>query len=280
MKKKFDLWGFPHLTPKKLITELKIAIFLLMAGISYALTTPAYATDPLEAESQQQIVRGTVTDSQTGESMAGVNIQVKGTTVGAISDAGGRYSISVPDPNATLVFSFVGYIIQEVPLDGRTSLNISLVTELRGLEEVVVIGYGTMKKSNVSGAITSVKGQELRTVPTSNVAQALQGKAPIYISRNEGQPGSESTIVLRGVGSLRNSNPLWVVDGVKNAPLENVNDIESIQILKDAASTAIYGVEGANGVILVTTNKAKAGKARVNYNVYLKSLHVKMPYIC
>ena len=278
MKKKSDLWGYPHPTPKKLITELKIVALILTACISFALTTQTFATDPIEAESQQQTVRGAITDSQTGESMAGVNIQVKGTTVGVISDAGGRYSISVPDANATLVFSFVGYISQEIPLDGRTSLNISLVTELKGLEEVVVIGYGTMKKSNVSGAITSVKGQELRTVPTSNVAQALQGKAPIYIAKNEGQPGSETTIVVRGVASLRNSNPLWVVDGVKNAPLENVNDIESIEILKDAASTAIYGVEGANGVILVTTSRAKAGRAKVNYNVYLKSLHVKMPY--
>ena len=287
MKKKFDLWVCPHPILKKLITELKIAILVFVVGISHVLMIPAYSMEtkvspdmenPVWTESQQQAVTGTVTDSQTGQVLPGVNVVIKGTTAGAITDINGKYSIAAPNRNAILVFSFIGYGTVEIPVAGKSVLDAALTSEALSLEEVIVVGYGTMKKSNVSGSITSVKGVELRSMPTSNAAQALQGKAPIYVSRNEGQPGSESTIFLRGVGSMRNSNPLWVVDGVKSAPLENVNDIESIEILKDAASTAIYGVEGANGVILVTTTKAKAGKARVNYNVYFKSLNVKMPY--
>ena len=287
MKNKFYLWVCPHPTLKKLITVPKIATIIFVVGISHVLMIPAYSMvtkaspemeNPKWTESQQQAVTGTVTDSQTGQALPGVNVLIKGTAAGAITDVNGKYSISTPGKNAILVFSFIGYGTLEIAVAGKSVLDAVLTSEALSLEEVIVVGYGTMKKSNVSGSITSVKGVELRNMPTSNAAQALQGKAPIYVSRNEGQPGSESTIFLRGVGSLRNSNPLWVVDGVKSAPLENVNDIESIEILKDAASTAIYGVEGANGVILVTTSKAKAGKARVNYNVYLKSLKVKDQY--
>jgi TonB-linked SusC/RagA family outer membrane protein len=269
---------------KKLLNLPNIAFIISVFVLSDLTASPGFfipdktlSEFTSSSEVQQQTITGTIRDSQTGQAMPGVNIIVGGTTMGTISDANGKYSISA-GKDAILVFTFIGYTESRIPVAGKTVIDVELVSELTALDEVVVVGYGTMKKSNISGSITSVKGGELRKMPTSNAAQALQGKAPVFVSRNEGQPGAETTILLRGVGSLRNSSPLWVVDGVKSAPLENVNDIESIEILKDAASTAIYGVEGANGVILVTTSKARMGKARVNYNVYLKSLNVKMPY--
>ncbi|MDD4190968.1 MAG: SusC/RagA family TonB-linked outer membrane protein, partial [Mangrovibacterium sp.] len=226
---------------------------------------------------QSKTITGKVTDS-SGTPMPGVTIVIKGTNYGTITDFEGKYQFPNIPGNTVLLFSFVGMRTREISVAEESVIDVKLEEETIGIEEVVAVGYGTLKKSNVSGSITSVKGTDLRTTPTSNAAQALQGKAPVFISRNEGQPGSESTIFVRGIGSLGNSNPLWVVDGVKHAPLENVNDIESVEILKDAASTAIYGVEGANGVIVVTTSKARAGKVKIAYNVYVKSLHVKTPF--
>ena len=223
----------------------------------------------ITVQSQQKLISGKVTD-ESGQPLPGVTVVVKGTTQGTITNADGEYSLSNIPADATLQFSFVGMRAQEKPVAGQSSINITLEEETVGIEEVVAIGYGVMKKSNVSGSITSVNSEDLHTTSTNDAGQALQGKAPIYISQSSGAPGSETSVFIRGVGTLRDASPIWVIDGVKGAPLDNFNNVESIQVLKDAASTAIYGIEGANGVILVTTNKASKGKISVNYNGYVK----------
>lgn len=223
-------------------------------------------------ESSQQalnVIKGKVSDN-SGNPLPGVNVMVKGTNNGTVTGIDGNYSISIENKGVVLSFSFIGYVSQEIQIGNRTVLNVTLLEDLTNLDEVVVIGYGVQKRSNISGAITSVSSAELHTMATNNAGQALQGKVPVYITRTNGAPGAGTEIFLRGVGTMRDSSPLWIIDGVKGIPLDNFQDVESIQILKDAASTAIYGIEGANGVILVTTKGASKGRTSVNYNGYLK----------
>ncbi|MDI9880635.1 TonB-dependent receptor [Flectobacillus longus] len=210
-------------------------------------------------------VSGTITDEK-GKALPGVNITIKGTTKGTNSDASGHFKIEVPNENTTLVFSYVGYVKQEVVVSNRTIFNISLALELQSLDEVVVVGYGTQSKRAVSGAVSSVGFKQFQDRSFSNVTQALSGQiAGVNISQSQGAPGVSPIIRIRGVSSITaGTNPLFVVDGV---PLENFNlnmvnpqDIESVEVLKDASSAAIYGSRGANGVILVTTKLGKAGK--------------------
>ena len=170
MKKTFDLWVYSCPILKKLFLELKIAIFVGLVCVSSVFAT--------ETEFQQQAVTGKVTDSQTGEAMPGVNIQVKGITIGAITDNGGKYSLSVTDRNATLIFSFIGYVAQEIPLNGRTTVNVALVSEVTGLDEVVVVGYGTQKKVNLTGAVGMATSERLENRPIASVAEGLQGVIP------------------------------------------------------------------------------------------------------
>lgn len=219
-------------------------------------------------------VTGTVTDSETGEGLPGVTVLEKGTTNGTITDFDGKYSISVSDELAVLVYSFVGYSIQEVPVTGKTTIDVSLVIDIQALEEVVVTGYGTQKKSVVTGAISSVKASDLETMPINRVEQALQGRTSgLTIAANSGQPGSGATVRVRGITSLNNNDPLWVVDGVvvDNGGIGYLNqsDIASIEVLKDAASQAIYGARAAAGVVLITTKKGQKGGLKVNYNGFL-----------
>ncbi len=221
------------------------------------------------AQQQGKKVTGKVTDSSSG-SLPGVSVVVKGTTTGVITDSNGNYSLSNIPENATLQFSFVGMKTQEIAVGGKTSINVNLADETIGLDEVVAIGYGTQKKVNLTGAISSIGSKELHSMATNDAGQALQGKAPVFTARNSGKPGEGTSIFLRGVGTMRNAGPLWIIDGVQGAPLDNFNDVETIQILKDAASAAIYGVQAANGVILVTTKKAHKGSISVNYNGYAK----------
>ncbi len=221
---------------------------------------------------QQQIVTGKVTDSQTGEPIAGVNVVVKGTTTGTMTDVSGNFSLNVPDKNAALVFSFVGYATQEIPLEGRTSLNVSLVSETVGLEEVVVIGYGVKKKVDIIGSIATVSNKEIGISPVSVVTNALAGRLPgVIVQQGSGQPGfDEATILIRGTATLGNSSPLVVVDGVAGRNINSIEpgDIESITILKDA-SASIYGAQAANGVILVTSKRGmESTKPTFNYEFY------------
>ncbi|HQG37466.1 MAG TPA: TonB-dependent receptor [Bacteroidales bacterium] len=224
------------------------------------------------SDEQQITVTGKVTDSQTGEPMVGVNVVVKGTNIGTMTDASGNYSLNVPDRNATLVFSFIGYTTQEIPLEGKTTLNVALVSETIGLEEIVVVGYGTQQKRTISGSIATVSEKNFNTGVTRTAADLLQGKvAGLLITSYTGDVTSQQTMRLRGTSSLTGSSePFVVIDGVPGLSLNAVapQDIESISILKDASSAAIYGSRSASGVILITTKKGKSGQFATDYNGY------------
>lgn len=226
---------------------------------------------PIWAFAQTVTVKGIVKDGM-GEPVIGASVIETGTTNGMITDLDGNFTIKVP-ANANLTISFVGYQTQTVDVAGRTSLQVVLKDDTKALEEVVVVGYGTARKSDVTGSISNVNAKTLKEVPSQNFTQALQGRvAGVEINRTSSRPGSEQQIRIRGTRSLNASNdPLIVLDGIPfpgNISDINPNDIKTIDILKDASSTAIYGSRGANGVILITTNKGVQGKATVSYNGY------------
>lgn len=218
-------------------------------------------------------VTGVVTDEK-GQPLPGVSVNVKGTTLGTVTNAEGRYTLNVRSANDILLFTYIGFASQEEPLAGKTTLNVTLVSASSNLNELVVVGYGTQKKQNVTGAIASVPMQEIRDMPVSNVASALQGKiAGVVVQQNSGSPGSTPAIKVRGFGSITaGTSPLIVVDGnIVSASafgLFNAEEIEKIDVLKDASSAAIYGSRGSNGVILVTTKRGRPGKTQMNLNVY------------
>jgi TonB-dependent starch-binding outer membrane protein SusC len=232
-----------------------------------------------QVHAQSVTISGLVKDEKTGESLPGVNVLVKGTSKGTITDADGAYTIADVSDSDILVFSFVGYTISEVAVSGKTQINVSLSMDEKLLTEVVVVGYGVQKKSVVTGAISQVKGSDLETMPITRVEQALQGRTSgVTIAQNSGQPGSAATVRVRGITSFNNGDnnqPLWVVDGVivDNGGIGYLNqsDIESIEVLKDAASQAVYGARAAAGVILITTKKGAAGTMKVNYNGFYGS---------
>ena len=231
--------------------------------------TPGYLTASLQ---QQNSVSGKVTDS-SGASLPGVTIVLKGTTQGTITDVDGNYSIMKVPSDATLVFSFVGMKTQEIPIAGRSAINVTMKEDAIGLEEIVAIGYGSMQKSDLTGAISSVSAKELSTIQASNVLVQAQGKlAGVDIVSSDGTPGSQQTIRIRGNRSINaNNDPLFIVDGIPTT--QGINDfnpgdIESMEILKDASSVAIYGSRGANGVILITTKRGKKGSVQISYNGY------------
>ena len=215
-------------------------------------------------------ISGKVIDSETQTAVPGVNIIIKGTGTGTTTDTEGNYKISVPNASATLVFSFVGYISQEVKVGNRSTVNITLASDAKALGEIVVIGYGTVKKSDLTGAVATIKGEELMDKPVPNVSQALQGKiAGVEVSVNSNAPGAAAKVRVRGLGSINsNIDPLYVVDGVIGVDGNSINpnDIASLEVLKDASSTAIYGARGANGVILITTKRGRSGATRVTYS--------------
>jgi len=212
-------------------------------------------------------VSGKVTDSSDSP-LPGVSVVVKGTTSGTITDSNGNYSLPQVPENATLQFSFVGMKTQEIAVGGKTSIDVKLVEDAIGLDEVVAVGYGTQKKATVTGSITTVSGEKLTKSPTSNVASSLQGQLPgLVVNVRSGNPGNEDTqILVRGKSTLGSNGVLTVIDGVAGGDVQRLNpaDIESISVLKDA-SAAIYGARAANGVILVTTKRGKTGKPTVNY---------------
>ncbi len=223
----------------------------------------------------QSTIRGKVTD-ESGVGLPGVNILFKGTASGTTTDANGDYAIQVPADGGAkiLVFSFIGYQTIEQAADGRTTIDVSLATDVTALSEIVVIGYGEMRKEAVTGSVASISGDAMRDIPSTNISQALQGRvAGVEFSQTSSQPGATMQIRIRGSRSLTASNdPLIVLDGIPfvgSIGDINPNDIKSVDILKDASATAIYGSRGANGVILVTTNKGQRGqKARVTYNSF------------
>ncbi len=218
-------------------------------------------------------ISGTITDER-GDALPGVNVLEKGTSNGSSSDGEGRFRINVEDNNAVLVFSFIGYATQEVAVGNRTEFNISLQPDATSLEEVVVVGYGTQRKSSVVAAISTVSSKEINALPVPSVEQALQGRAPGVIVTNNGAPGEAPLVRIRGINSINYaSNPLYVVDGIAqvgNFNLFDSKDIESVEVLKDANSASIYGSRAAAGVILITTKKGtRDGKLHVQLDSYV-----------
>lgn len=216
-------------------------------------------------------VKGVVTD-EAGNPLPGATVTEKGVANGKVTDNNGAYEIRVKQ-DAVLVFSFIGSLSTERAVKGRTVINVKLADDNKNLNEVVVIGYGTVKRKDLTGAVSSVKGEELSKVPVPNVASALQGRvAGMTVAPSDGTPGSQPTITIRGGGSITQSNePLYVVDGIPQTDglsFLDPMDIESVDVLKDASATSIYGARGANGVILITTKQPKAGKLSVNYDMY------------
>jgi TonB-linked SusC/RagA family outer membrane protein len=218
-------------------------------------------------------ITGKVTD-ENGQGLPGVTVTVKGAAgIGTITDIDGNYRFSVPDEheNGILVFSFVGYTSQEVPINNKTKVDVQLKTDVKALEEVVVTGYSTQTKRSITSAVSVVSPEELTSVPATNLAQQLQGRAAGVTVGTENTPGGGVSVRIRGYGTLGNNDPLYVIDGVPtkgNLNTINQNDIESIQILKDAASASIYGSRAANGVVIITTKKGKAGEPTITFDAY------------
>ncbi|KPK85914.1 MAG: hypothetical protein AMS27_06255 [Bacteroides sp. SM23_62_1] len=224
----------------------------------------------LQASAQETTITGVVTDETNNEALAGAYVVLEGTTVGTLTGADGSYSITVPSPNVRLVFSFVGYNTQTVSAEGRTTINVLLVPSILGLGDIVVIGYGTQRRSSITGAISSVSSEDIMELPVIDAGSALQGRATGVVALAAGnQPGEGVTIRIRGRRSLTATNePLYVVDGIPyegNIVDINPRDIKSVEILKDASATAIYGSRGANGVILITTNRGGDFPTTVSY---------------
>lgn len=221
---------------------------------------------------QDKTIKGRVTD-ENGEPLEGVTVIVKGTITGVITDSNGDYEIEVPSDAETLVFSYVGMLTQEIPIEDRSEISITLQEDILGLEEVVVIGYGTMRKSDLTGAVSSVSAEEIDDIPVQTIDQALRGRVPgLRITKRSGQPGASSIARIRGINSIQGgNNPLIIVDGFPitgGLDFIDPNDVASVEILKDASSTAIYGARASNGVIMITTKKGKAGAMRVDFDSY------------
>jgi TonB-linked SusC/RagA family outer membrane protein len=231
-----------------------------------------------KANLQQVLVSGKVTDAE-GDPLPGVNIIEKTTTNGTVTDVNGNYSITVTSPASVLVFSYVGYLSEEMQIGNKSEIDMVLIESLEELSEVVVVGYGSMERANVTGAISSIKNDEIVKAPVPNFVEALKSQIPgVRVTRTDGKPGQGVNLLIRGENSLNNSNePLIVIDGVPLAGTGeknelalselNANDIESIDILKDAAAASIYGSRGANGVVLITTKMGKVGKPQLNVSI-------------
>lgn len=215
-------------------------------------------------------VTGMVTDD-TGATLPGVNILVKGTTIGTSTDATGKYTLTVPDEGSVLVFSFIGYATKEVPVGDQTIVNVLLQTEIQSLTEVVVVGYGTQEKKDVTGSVGTIDATDLKSIPVASISDAIQGRAAGLQVMSSGVPGTDATFRIRGTSTFNNSDPLLVIDGMPvTSGLNTLNpdDIASINILKDASAASIYGARGANGVIIVTTKRGKGTRNGLNLSYY------------
>lgn len=270
------------------VSLAQIAMFLIFTNVTMAkpekedkkgISTVESSANVLKKTFLAADIKGTVSDDK-GEKLPGVNVIIKGTSRGTSTNANGEFSLSNVNNNDVLVLTYVGYESQEIQINNKTDFSIVLKTDAKALEEVVVVGYGTQKRSNITGSISTIKAADLSKVQSPSFDNALQGKSPgVYVSSNGGQPGGGIAVRIRGVGAINNSNPLYIIDGIQRDPGNNENanplasinsnDIESIDVLKDAASTAIYGARAANGVVLITTKRGSSGKAQVNYSTYV-----------
>ena len=214
-------------------------------------------------------IAGTVSDDK-GELLPGVSVILKGTQRGTTTDIDGAFTINVPDSQGALVFSFVGYVSQEIVIGNQTKIEIKMASESKSLDEIVVVGYGVQEKKTLTGAVSAINEKDLRAVPTGDAAARLQGRVAGVSVTNSSEPGGGSTVRVRGVGSINNNDPLYIVDGIPtNTGLTgiNPNDVESMTVLKDASAAAIYGSRAANGVIVVTTKRGKQGKVKLSLDV-------------
>jgi TonB-linked SusC/RagA family outer membrane protein len=252
--------------------KLQVCISIIMLFHTFS-----SASEPWQ--NQQQRITGKVVD-ESGKAMPGVSVKLKNSPIGISTNANGQYSISVPNQNAMLVFSYMGFVTQEIAV-GKNVINVTLKAKDMGLDEVVVIGYGTQARKDLTGAVGQVNMADLQKAPVKSFDEALAGRvAGVQVSGNDGQPGSTNNVVIRGGNSVTQDNsPLYVIDGF---PLENPDynvinpsDIESMDILKDASATAIYGARGANGVIIITTKKGKEGLPVISYNGYYGTQHIR-----
>ncbi|MBL7965822.1 MAG: TonB-dependent receptor [Prolixibacteraceae bacterium] len=237
-------------------------LFTICLSLCTSLSANAELTD------QGKVLRGTVS-GVAGEPIPGVNVVVKGTTTGTITDPNGKYSLSIDGKGTVLVFSFIGYVSQEMVVGANTTMNVVLVEETKKIDEVVVVGYGTQKKSTLTGSVASIKSESILRTPVSNVTNSLTGRMPgVVVAQRSGKPGdNQADIFIRGRATTGDASPLIIVDGAERPSFGDIdpNEIESISVLKDASQTALFGIKGGNGVILITTRSGKEGKPRISY---------------
>lgn len=250
-------------------------------GLAYSPSVYAdAAVNTVQSVQQSKKVTGTVSDAMGP--VIGASILEKGTSNGTVTDIDGNFSLNV-QPGATLVISYIGFQTQEVVVGNQSSINVTMKEDDTTLEEVVVVGYGVQKKKLVTGATVEVKGEDITKLNTTQVLGALQSQSPgVSIQAVSGQPGDGFKVAIRGAGTNSDTKPIYVIDGVTGGDINNLNpaDIERIDVLKDAASAAIYGANGANGVILITTKQGKAGKVSVSYDGNIGWQNVaKMPQL-
>jgi len=284
----FDTGLFPERNVTLVQNSVSVAEALMnvLAGTGYEavmtrmgeVVLKHVAPEEEEEELLQSQVRGTVTDAESGEPLPGVNVYVPGadnltgSTIGTQTDADGGYSLTLPEQLGTLVFSYIGYQTQQVEIDSREVVDVALAADVQLLDDVVVVGYGTQDAIDLTGAVSSIRSETIESRPAANLTSLLQGVSPgVTISQSSGRPGQEGhNILIRGVGTMNNAQPMVIVDGVESS-MNNINpsDVESISVLKDASSAAIYGSRAANGVILITTKRGAPGSIQVNYQTYI-----------
>ncbi|KEO74258.1 SusC/RagA family TonB-linked outer membrane protein [Anditalea andensis] len=256
-----------------MIRKLQRGPLALLSTLMWVLLLQFCLVDSANAFQQPSMrtVSGTIISAADGEPLPGVNLRVRGTYTGVVTDMDGNYTIEVP-PNAVLIYSFIGFETREISVGNQSVINVTLEEDLGALDEVVVIGYGETKRRDLIGAVSTVRSEDLIRVPTHNALEGMQGRAAgLDITRSSGQAGAGVNIVLRGNRSIgASNNPLYIIDGFQGGNVEslNPNDIESIEVLKDASATAIYGAQGANGVIIVTTKRGTEGKTKISYDSF------------
>ena len=248
--------------------------------LNFAVSSALVMRQPVEVSVQERRISGRATAEENADGLPGVSVALKGTTRGTTTDASGNFAFSIPNEGGTLVFSFIGYLTQEVPVGSQSTVNVVLKQSDQTLSEVVVVGYGTQQKRDVTGSIASISTKNIKDQPVPNIVEGLTGRLPgVLIQQSTGAPGNSPSIKIRGLGSISAGNgPLVVIDGQPlnsgdlanggGLNLLNPNDIDKIDILKDASATAIYGSRGANGVVVVTTKRGKSGQARLNFDYY------------
>lgn len=243
--------------------------------------TICFALLGLSVLAQNIDITGQVMSQSDGEPLIGATVRVQGTNQGTATDIDGNFLLKNVAKNATLVFNYVGYAELSEPVNGRTVINVSMSETTSSLDELVVVGYGVAKKSDLTSSISTIKGSEINEMVTGNAMDALQGRVPGVQVASGGGPGSTPKVMIRGVTSVNGSNPLYVVDGVplnsSNINFINNNDIESMEVLKDASASAIYGTRASNGVVIITTKKGKSGDTKVDFSASVGFQHIPKP---